>query len=157
MVDRTAFSKPAHLSEAWTRVQKNLAYYRTNYLLFFLAVMAVTFLTQPSQLLWTGLLLAAWVYLFLVRTAPLVINGREYSEREKLLGMSAATFVVVFFLTNVGANVLYGSAVSLLVMGLHGAFREPDDLFLDDPAAANLFSNSNLFAGVQTLQGASQV
>lgn len=47
-LDRTAFSKPASVGEVTSRVQKNLHYYRTNYLIFFLATMALTFLTNPK-------------------------------------------------------------------------------------------------------------
>lgn len=158
LVDRNSFSKPASVAEATGRVQKNLNYYRTNYFIFFLAMMALTFLTHPGALVWTGLLLCGWVYLFLLRPTPLVIAGREYSDREKLLGMAALSFVVVFFLTNVGATVLYGASLSAVVVAAHAAFREPDDLFLDEgPTTGGSFFNVNLFPGVQTLPQASQV
>lgn len=38
-LDRSAMSKPATVSEGMTRLQKNLAYYRTNYFIFFLGTM----------------------------------------------------------------------------------------------------------------------
>lgn len=131
-----------------TRLQKNLTYYRTNYLIGFLGTMALTFLMHPGALLWTGLLLVLWVYLFLVKPGPLTVAGREYSEREKLIGASALSFVVVFFLTSVATTALYGLSISMALVALHGSFREPDDLFLDDTAAnSNLFAN-NMFQGI---------
>eukprot|EP00775_Hariotina_reticulata_P006082 gene6082-6322_t len=54
------------------------------------------------------------------------------SEREKLMGMSAISFVVVFFLTSV-ANVVFSAlTLSFFIVAVHGAFRVPDDLFLDE-------------------------
>lgn len=126
-------------------------HYRTNYLVFVSAIMAMAFVTNPAALLWTGLLGVGWVYLFLVRTQPLVINGREYSDREKLIGMSILSFVVIFFLTNVASVVLYGASLSAAMIAIHAAFREPDDLFLDEGVTAtdNLFGNVNFLAGAQ--------
>merc|ERR1712070_1178402 len=73
-----------------------------------------------------------WVYLFVIKTDPLVISGREFSEREKLIGMSAATIIIVFFITNVGNVLFMGTGLGLAGVALHGAFRVPDDLFLDE-------------------------
>lgn len=60
---------------------------------------------------------ASWAYLFVARgDAPLVIAGRPISEREKLLGASAVSVAVIFFLTSVG-SVLF----SAVCIGLAGA------------------------------------
>eukprot|EP01025_Chloroclados_australasicus_P005650 TRINITY_DN11756_c0_g2_i2.p3 TRINITY_DN11756_c0_g2~~TRINITY_DN11756_c0_g2_i2.p3 ORF type:complete len:101 (+),score=11.58 TRINITY_DN11756_c0_g2_i2:41-343(+) len=95
--------------------------------------------------------------MFIVRQGPLVIAGKEYSDREKLIGMSVVSFIVVFFVTNIGALVLYGAFLSGAMVGLHGAFREPDDLFLDDSMGnSQLYAptNPNIFAGLQnSVQG----
>lgn len=63
------------------------------------------------------------------------------------------------FLTNVGAIVLYGASLSMAVVALHGAFREPDDLFLDETSAAAFsLDKVNIFQGVQSMQaGVNQV
>lgn len=111
-------------------------------------VQAVTFLMHPGALIWTSLLLIMWTYLFLVQPGPLTIGGRDYSDREKLIGASVVSFVVVFFLTSVATTAIYGVTVSAALIALHASFREPDDLFLDDAAgSANLFS-SNMFQGI---------
>ena len=60
-------------------------------------------------------IVAAWGYLFMVRTEPLVIAGRMVSDREKLIGASSASVIVVFFLTGVG-SILF----SALSIGLAG-------------------------------------
>jgi hypothetical protein len=141
-----------NLIQVTTRLQKNLSYYRTNYFIFFLATMCLTFLFHPSALIWTGLLLVMWTYLFLVASGPLTIGGREYSDREKLIGASVISFVVVFFLTSVATTALYGLSISMAMIVLHGAFREPDDLFLDEAGGTNNLFANNMFQGLQPFQ-----
>jgi hypothetical protein len=42
-----------------------------------LTTCVVTFLMHPSSLLVLGLLLGVWIYLMFIRTAPVVISGRQ--------------------------------------------------------------------------------
>jgi hypothetical protein len=85
--------------QALTRIKKNLGYFRINYFVMLLATCAVTFIMNPSSLLVIALLLAGWIYVMFLRTSPLEIGGRTLSEREKLIGMSAISFITIFFLT----------------------------------------------------------
>lgn len=146
VVDRNSFSKPANFAEAAGRLRKNAAYFKVNYLIVMLITLAVTFLLHPSSLIVLGLLTGGWIYVFLVRTQPLTIGGRTLSEREKLLGMSALSFITVFFLTSVGTVLFSALSVSFCVIALHGAMRVPDDLFLDDAeqntGLLNIFSTA---------------
>lgn len=66
-----------------------------------------------------------------MRTDALVAFGRTFSEREVLLGMSLFTMVVVF-MTNVGSILISAVMIGAGLCAAHGAFRVPDDLFLDD-------------------------
>ena len=104
VVDKNAFSKPQNLSEvrpaqrrgsampgvhcphgahaprppqATTRLRKNLAYFRVNYMIVVLLTLIITFVTNPESLFIVGLLLAGWSYVFVIRQQPLVINGRQ--------------------------------------------------------------------------------
>lgn len=135
VLERGAFTKPANLSEASARLRKNAAHFRVNYLIILLASVAGGFLMHPSSLFVLGALLAGWVYVFAVHTGPLVLNGRELSEREKFLGMGALSFVVVFFLTNVASVVFSAVMMGAALVAVHGACRVPDDLFIDDGEA----------------------
>jgi PRA1 family protein 1 len=152
MIDRSSFSKPENFGEVTNRLQKNLAYYRTNYLVFGLSITALAFLSNPASLIWMALLGLVWFYLFMIKTSPLVINGREISDREKMMGMSVASFVVIFFLTNVAAIFLYGASLAAAMIAAHASFREPDQLFVDEGVTSeqiNLFGNVNFLAGAQ--------
>ncbi|WIA34058.1 hypothetical protein OEZ86_012436 [Tetradesmus obliquus] len=156
VLDRSSFSKPSSLQEAAGRLRKNAGYFKINYLIVIMMTVAVTFLTHPSSLLVLGFLAASWVYVFAIRQGPLVISGKELSEREKLLGMSGISFLVVFVLTSV-ANVLFSAlTLSCVIIGLHGASRVPDDLFLDE-ADSNQSLMSILTGGGASTTGANAV
>ncbi|KAF3971729.1 hypothetical protein ACB098_06G136500 [Castanea mollissima] len=138
LVDRTSMTRPESLTEAYSRIRKNLAYFRVNYLTFISLVLAFSLLSHPISLLVLLSLLAAWTFLYLFRPSdqPLVILGRTFSDRETLIGLSLLTIVVVF-LTTVGSLLISASMVGFAIVCAHGAFRVPEDLFLDDQEPAN--------------------
>lgn len=132
LLDRSSFSKPATMQEAVSRLRRNAGYFRVNYLIVAVLTIAGSFITHPSSLLVLVGLAALWVYMFALKQGPLVLGDREFSEREKLAGMLAMSFLVVFFFSNVGTVVMSSAILSAGIIGLHGAARVPDDLFLDD-------------------------
>lgn len=131
-------TRPESLTEAYSRIRKNLAYFRVNYLTFISLVLAFSLLSHPISLLVLLSLLAAWTFLYLFRPSnqPLVILGRTFSDRETLIGLSLLTVVVVF-LTTVGSLLISALMVGFAIVCAHGAFRVPEDLFLDDQEPAN--------------------
>ncbi|CAL8463503.1 g3037 [Coccomyxa elongata] len=132
LADRTAFSRPATLSEATGRLRKNAHYFKVNYLIVMLSVTFITLALNPTSLIALAFLTMAWVYLFVVRQAPIVIGGRTFSEREKFIGISIITVIVIFFLTSVGTVLFTALGISVAAIALHGSFRVPDDLFTDE-------------------------
>lgn len=56
--------------------------------------------------------------------------GRQVSERETLAGLLVCT-IVVLFLTSVGSLVMSAVGIGSVVVSLHGAFRMPEDLFME--------------------------
>ncbi|CAN6705314.1 unnamed protein product [Malus baccata var. baccata] len=69
-------------------------------------------------------------------TLPLVILGRTFSDAETLIGLVVLT-VVVIFMSSVGSLLISGLLIGFAIVCAHGAFRVPDDLFLDDQEPAN--------------------
>eukprot|EP00951_Prasinocladus_malaysianus_P003304 scaffold23452_cov23-Prasinocladus_malaysianus.AAC.1 len=132
MVSPSAFAKPESMSDAISRVRKNARYFKFNYLSLTFVVTALTFIFDPTSLGWLFALAAMWFYLLIVRKEPVTINGRQLGQREQSLAGLAISFVVVFFLTSVGGELLYAMFVSAAVVAAHGALRVPDELFLDD-------------------------
>ena len=90
--------------QALTRIKKNSAYFRVNYLLVMLATCAATFALHPTALIVLGLVLAGWIWALFIRTTPIVISGRTLSDRETMLGLSAISFITIFFLTRYGSH-----------------------------------------------------
>ncbi|CAA3000911.1 PRA1 family B4-like [Olea europaea subsp. europaea] len=134
LLDRTSFSKPESLSEAILRFRKNYNYYRINYLTVITAVLAISLLTNPFSLILLSALLAAWLFLYISRQSsdpPVTIFGRQFSDFETLLFLIFST-VVIIFLTSVGSVLVSAFMIGVAIVFLHGSFRTPEDLFLDD-------------------------
>ncbi|MCD9645343.1 hypothetical protein HAX54_034199 [Datura stramonium] len=133
LLDRSAFSKPESFSDATLRIRKNYSYFRINYLSLLAIVLAFSLITNPFSLFLLSGLLAAWLFLYLFRPSdpPLVLFGRQFSERETL-GVLIVSTVVVIFLTSVGAVLVSALMIGLGIVCTHAAFRAPEDLFLDD-------------------------
>ncbi|CAD7697632.1 unnamed protein product [Ostreobium quekettii] len=144
VMDRTSFSRPQNLTEATSRLKKNVAYFKINYLIVVIMAITVCMLMNPGSLMVLCALLVAWLYVFVIRTTPLVIGNHTLSDQTKLLGMAAISFVVIFFLTSVGAVVFGALSIGFCLITLHGATRAPDDLFLDDAQAPA--ANQNLLS-----------
>jgi hypothetical protein len=53
-----------------------VAYFKVNYLILALSSVAIAFITHPGSLFVLAALIASWLYVFVVRTGPLEINGR---------------------------------------------------------------------------------
>ncbi|XP_064974372.1 PRA1 family protein B4-like [Musa acuminata AAA Group] len=144
LADRSAFSRPDTLADATSRLRKNLAYFRVNYAAVVAAVLALSLVTNPFSLLVLLALLAAWCLLYLFRPAdpPLVLFGRTFSDRETLGGLVLFSVLVVF-LTSVGSIIISALVAGAAMVAAHGAFRVPEDLFLDEKetgAATGLLS-----------------
>lgn len=139
LLDRSVMSKPANVGEAVTRIRRNVKYFRINYLVIMLASTAVSFLMHPTSLFMLALLAASWVYVLFIRQTPIVFGERTLTDREKVLGMSAISFIMIFFLTSVGTVFFSALAFSAAVISVHGACREPDHLFMDDVEADQSF------------------
>ncbi|ESW11493.1 hypothetical protein PHAVU_008G034800 [Phaseolus vulgaris] len=137
LADRSAFSKPESFSEATLRVRKNFSYFRVNYYAVVSLILVISLLTNPFSLVLLAGLLASWTFLYLFRPSdqPLVILGRTFSDFETLAILSALTVFVVF-LTSVGSVLISALMLGVAAICLHGAFRVPEDLFLDEQDAS---------------------
>ncbi|KAK1415443.1 hypothetical protein QVD17_31224 [Tagetes erecta] len=138
LIDRSAFSRPESLSDTTYRIRKNFSYFRVNYTTLLAFVIAVSLVTHPFSLLLLLSLLAAWTFLYLFRPShhPLVVFGRTFSDRETLVLLILSTTIVVF-LTNVGKVMVSSLLIGVAILCLHGGFRVPEDLFLDDQEPVN--------------------
>ncbi|XP_024965029.1 PRA1 family protein B4-like, partial [Cynara cardunculus var. scolymus] len=89
-------------------------------------------------------LLAAWLFLYLFRPSDpsLVIFGRTFSECETL-GLLIVSGIVAIFLTSVESVLISALLLGTAVVSAHGAFRTPEDLFLDEQESSAFRLNTN--------------
>ncbi|KAK1667467.1 hypothetical protein QYE76_055626 [Lolium multiflorum] len=133
LVDRSAIARPDSLSEATSRLRRNLGYFRVNYAAVVAVSLAASLLAHPFSLLVLLAILGAWCFLYVFRgpDQPVVLFGRTFTDRETLLGLVVSS-VLAFFLTSVASLIISGLLVGGALVAVHGAFRMPEDLFLDD-------------------------
>ncbi|KAK6932957.1 Prenylated rab acceptor PRA1 [Dillenia turbinata] len=138
LIDRSSLSRPDSLSEAASRVRKNFSYFRVNYLSILTLILALSLLSHPFSLLLLLSLLSSWLFLYFFRPSdqPLVLFSRTFSDREVLAILSVLTIVIVF-LTSVGSLLISALMIGLAIVCAHGAFRVPEDLFLDESEPVN--------------------
>ena len=139
LVDRSAISRPDSLADAYSRIRRNIPYFKVNYVTIVSVVLALSLLSHPLSLLVLLCLFGAWIFLYLFRQSdqPLVVLGRTFSDREMLAVLVILTIVVVF-LTSVGSLLTTALMIGFGIVCLHGAFRAPEDLFLDEQEPANI-------------------
>lgn len=127
------FSKPESLTEAFSRVRKNAYYFSINYLIVLAVVLVTSLLLRPYSLLLIASLAGAWLFLYVLRPPDeeqLIIFGRKFSEREIPIA-PVATTVAVLLLTSVVSLIASALSVGVGIVCAHGAFRIPEDLFLE--------------------------
>ena len=134
--DKNAFSKPNGFGEALGRIRKNIKYFKFNYLMVTFVTTALTMFRDPGSLFIMVALAAMWFYLLIVRKEPIALNGRQLGQREQTLAAGAVSVLVVFFFSSVGSELMYAMFLSAAIVSLHGAYRSPDELFLDDDMEA---------------------
>ncbi|XP_010505459.1 PREDICTED: PRA1 family protein B4 [Camelina sativa] len=143
LADRSALSKPESISDAAVRIRKNYSYFKVNYLTVATAIVGFSLVTHPFSLVFLLCLLASWLFLYMFRPTdqPLVVFGRTFSDRETL-GCLILFSIFVVFLTDVGSVLVSAMMVGVALICAHGAFRAPEDLFLDEqePAATGFLS-----------------
>ena len=64
--------------QATGRLRKNANYFKVNYLVVIVTITAITMAMNPTSLIVLGVLALAWLWLFVIKQAPLVIGGRTF-------------------------------------------------------------------------------
>ncbi|KAK9697221.1 hypothetical protein RND81_08G022700 [Saponaria officinalis] len=123
----TTLSIPPSFSVATSRATANLPYFRTNYTILILVSLFLSLITHPISLLFFFLLFGAWLLLYFLRHAPLIILARVMDDNVVLLVLGVST-VVFLLLTDVTVNIVVAVTVGVAVALVHAAIREVDDL-----------------------------
>ncbi|KAL9224261.1 hypothetical protein vseg_000317 [Gypsophila vaccaria] len=126
-ISPSTFSLPPSFSAVTSRAAVNLPYFRPNYSLLILSAVLLSLVSHPVSLLTFSLLFGAWLLLYFLRHAPLVILGRVVEDNLVLLLLGVAT-VLFLLLTDVTVNIVVGVVVGVAVSLVHAAARETDEL-----------------------------
>ena len=143
LLDRSAFTRPDSLSEATSRLRRNLGYFRVNYAAIVAFLLTASLLAHPFSLLALLDILAAWCFLYAFHPSdqPVVLFGRTFTDRETLLRLVVAS-VLAFFLST-ASLIISGLLDGGAIIPAHRACRMPEDLFLDDSSAASSGNTTN--------------
>ncbi|KAA8540298.1 hypothetical protein F0562_024139 [Nyssa sinensis] len=143
MFDFRALSLPASFSDAIGRIKLNVAYFRMNYAIVVLLILFLSLLWLPISLIVFIVMMAAWLFLYFLRDAPLEVFHHTIDDRVVLIVLSILT-VVILLLTHATVNKVVSLIIGVMVVGIHAAFRKTDDLFLDEEAAGTEINKSRM-------------
>lgn len=126
LLDVRAYGRPATGEEAIKRIRANVRFFRATYSIVSFCIAAVLVMSNPTVFVASVVLCAMWA-LFLSEPADAVLrlgNSVELKRNEKLVILVSSTVIVVFF-SGLIASILYVVFCVGVVVGLHGAMREP--------------------------------
>ena len=135
LIDRSAFERPSSFSDAFSRLKKNGLYFRVNYIIFLLIVIALSLLWHPISLIVFGVFVLAWIYFYFGRTTPLVVFNRTITERQIVIILGIVN-IIGLYLTRAYENLTVGLVVGLVIICLHSIFRNTSVLFFDENESA---------------------
>ncbi|KAK4432911.1 PRA1 family protein F2 [Sesamum alatum] len=128
--EMVSFSLPESFSAALRRIQTNASYFHVNYAIIILFALFINLLWHPVSLVVFIGMMAAWLFLYILRDEPVVVFGYAMEEQIVLVALSIMT-VVTLMLTRASVFVA-GLVVGLVVVVAHGAFRRTNDLVFDE-------------------------
>ncbi|KAM5547417.1 PRA1 family protein F3 [Rosa sericea] len=130
MIQLQDLRPPSSFNQSIQRIRTNVAFFRMNYAIIILTILFISLLWHPISLMIFIVTMAAWLFLYL-HDKPLVVVGYEIDQRFLMAALFLVT-ALVLFLTNVKYNIIMALSIGLAFVLVHGALREPEDVFTVD-------------------------
>jgi len=125
LVDVKAYHRPASAQDALARFRANVRFFRLTYSFVLSLVVLIYVISNASLFIAVGALVAMWSWFLAQPTdSVLKIGSFELKRGEKLVGLIAMTTLLVVFGGLISA-IFWISFQGLLIIGMHGAMREP--------------------------------
>lgn len=131
MIQLQDLKPPSTFNQSIQRIRTNVAFYRMNYAIIIFFILFISLLWHPISLIVFIVTMAAWLFLYFLHDKPLVVLGHEIDQRVLMAALFLVT-VLALFLTNVKYNIIMALSIGLAVVLVHGALREPEDVFIVD-------------------------
>ncbi|KAI6679612.1 hypothetical protein NL676_033493 [Syzygium grande] len=131
----SAMAPPDALSTSIGRIQMNVAIFRMNYAIIVLTILFLSLLWHPVSLIVFVVMMIAWLFLYFLRDQPLTLFGREIDDRVVMTTLFLGTILALSF-THATDNIIVALFIGVVVVVVHGALRETDDLLVDDDPQA---------------------
>ena len=131
MIKLQDLSFPTSVSQLIQRIKINVAVFRMNYAIIILFILFLSLLWHPVSMIVFIVMMVAWLFLYFLRDGPLVVMGYDIDDRMVMLTLLPIT-VFSLFITNAKKNIIVALAIGLVVVMVHGALKETDNLVLVD-------------------------
>ncbi|XP_047307444.1 PRA1 family protein F2-like [Impatiens glandulifera] len=133
--DYNSIGFPHNLNDAIERIETNMAYFRKNYAEIVYLIVVLSLLWHPFSLAAFTISVTAWNILYFRRDEPLLVLNRRIEDWCVLLFLGTLT-ILMLFLIDATENILISLAIGLVLVMIHGAVRNTENLSLDQEAAA---------------------
>lgn len=132
-----SIDRPASFNYVLIRIRKNVRHFRVNYALVVSVCASLSLIGTPFSLIVIAAVVGMWLLLHFFREDPLVAWGQQHvGDRTILLGLVLLS-IAALWLTGVAGSLIGGVGFGVVLSGIHGALRNPEDLFLDEDEAAS--------------------
>ncbi|KAL7593524.1 PRA1 family protein G2 [Lactuca sativa] len=131
-----SFDRPASLTLTGTRLGVNSKYFGVNYGIIITICAAVSLIGDPTTLLVFASVFTLWLVLYFFREDPMVVWGHHVHDHLVTAALVLVTGVSIWIRGFV-TSLLIGIAVGILFSVVHGVFRNPQGIYLDEQDAAS--------------------
>ncbi|KAF9350120.1 hypothetical protein BGX26_011665 [Mortierella sp. AD094] len=121
--DVNRFSKPDGFATITSRLNYNLSYFQSNYMLVFLGITAWSVINNVMLMFSTGFVLGGMHFISKVPQEGIIIGANKYNPRQLQTGLVCVAVPLFFFSSTIGTifYIIGASAVSILG---HAAFMQ---------------------------------